>query len=123
MSPGSAPTSGSYAAALSQFDRAADQIELDPNLREVLRCPKRELTVNFPVEMDDGSITVFTGYRVQHNVTPRSGQGRHPLPPQRRPGRSSRPGHVDDVEVRRDEPALRRGQGRRDRRSAHAEPA
>ena len=69
MSPGVAPTEGPYAAALAQFDRAADQIELDPNLRQILRCPERELTVNFPVEMDDGSITVFTGYRVQHNVT------------------------------------------------------
>ena len=69
MSPGEAPISGPYAAALAQFDQAADQIDLDPNLREVLRCPKRELTVNFPVEMDDGSITCFTGYRVQHNVT------------------------------------------------------
>ena len=64
-----APKEGPYAAALAQFDQAADQIDLDPNLREVLRCPKRELTVNFPVEMDDGSITCFTGYRVQHNVT------------------------------------------------------
>ena len=64
-----APADGPYAAALAQFDRAAEQIDLDPNLRNVLRCPKRELTVNFPVEMDDGSISVFTGYRVQHNVT------------------------------------------------------
>lgn len=35
---------------------------------QILRKPKRELTVNFPVRMDDGSIRVFTGYRVQHNI-------------------------------------------------------
>ncbi|MDK2811950.1 MAG: glutamate dehydrogenase [Petrotoga sp.] len=55
--------------AVKQFDRAARIMELDRNLREVLIKPKRELTVNFPVRMDDGSIKVFTGYRVQHNVS------------------------------------------------------
>lgn len=54
--------------AVKQFDRAAHIMELDRNLREVLIKPKRELIVNFPVRMDDGSIQVFTGYRVQHNV-------------------------------------------------------
>ncbi|HOZ11864.1 MAG: Glu/Leu/Phe/Val dehydrogenase [Thermotogae bacterium] len=43
-------------------------MKLDANMREVLSQPKRELTVNFPVKMDDGSIKVFTGHRVQHNV-------------------------------------------------------
>jgi glutamate dehydrogenase (NAD(P)+) len=55
-------------SALAQYDRAADRLKLDPGLRAVLRTPKRELTVNFPVEMDDGRIRVFTGYRVQHNL-------------------------------------------------------
>jgi glutamate dehydrogenase (NAD(P)+) len=55
--------------AVKQFDRAASIMELDPNLREVLVKPKRELIVNFPVRMDDGTIKVFTGYRVQHNIT------------------------------------------------------
>jgi len=55
--------------AVKQFDRAASIMELDANLREVLIKPKRELIVNFPVRMDDGSIKVFTGYRVQHNMT------------------------------------------------------
>lgn len=54
--------------ALKQFRKAADIMDLDPNLRDVLAYPKRELTVNFPVRMDDGSIKVFTGHRVQHNV-------------------------------------------------------
>jgi len=54
--------------ALKQFNKAADVMKLDSNMREVLSHPKRELTVNFPVKMDDGSIKVFTGHRVQHNV-------------------------------------------------------
>lgn len=55
--------------AVKQFDRAASIMGLDPNLREVLVKPKRELIVNFPVRMDDGTTKVFTGYRVQHNMT------------------------------------------------------
>jgi glutamate dehydrogenase (NAD(P)+) len=58
-----------WAIAQSQFDHAAEQLDLDPGLRRVLRVPKRELTVNFPVTMDDGRVEVFTGYRVQHNVS------------------------------------------------------
>ncbi len=54
--------------ARRQFDIAADLLHLDSNLRAVLRNCKRELTVNFPVKMDDGSIRVFQGYRVQHNI-------------------------------------------------------
>jgi glutamate dehydrogenase (NAD(P)+) len=55
-------------SALEQFDRAADRLDLDQGLRAMLRAPKRELTVNFPVEMDDGRVRVFSGYRVQHNL-------------------------------------------------------
>jgi glutamate dehydrogenase (NAD(P)+) len=55
-------------SALQQFEAAADRLGLDPGLRAVLRVPQRELTVNFPVEMDDGRLRVFTGYRVQHNL-------------------------------------------------------
>jgi glutamate dehydrogenase (NAD(P)+) len=55
-------------SALAQFDEAADRLGLDPGIRAVLRVPKRELTVNFPVEMDDGRVRVFGGYRVQHNL-------------------------------------------------------
>jgi glutamate dehydrogenase (NAD(P)+) len=57
-----------WAVAQSQFDSAAEKLGLDPGLRRVLRVPKRELTVNFPVTMDDGRVEVFTGYRVQHNL-------------------------------------------------------
>ncbi|MGA3056632.1 MAG: Glu/Leu/Phe/Val dehydrogenase [Candidatus Limnocylindrales bacterium] len=55
--------------AQQQFDLAAEHLNLSPALRKVLREPKRELTVHFPVKMDDGSVEVFTGYRVQHNLS------------------------------------------------------
>ncbi len=54
--------------AQAQFYEAADIMNLDENMKEVLSQCKRELTVHFPVRMDDGSIKVFTGHRVQHNV-------------------------------------------------------
>ena len=55
-------------AALAQFDAAADHLQLQPELRAILRVPKRELTVHFPVRLEDGQTQLFTGYRVQHNV-------------------------------------------------------
>jgi glutamate dehydrogenase (NAD(P)+) len=57
-----------FAEAVAQFDLAAARLNLDPGLRKILREPKREITVHFPVRMDDGTVDVFTGYRVQHNV-------------------------------------------------------
>src|SRR5579863_1237670 len=54
--------------AQRQFDATADAIGLDDSARAVLREVKRELVVHFPVEMDDGSFQVFTGFRVQHNI-------------------------------------------------------
>jgi glutamate dehydrogenase (NAD(P)+) len=57
-----------YEIAKRQFTIAADHLGLDTGIRKVLLAPKRELTVNFPVQMDDGSVEVFTGYRVQHNL-------------------------------------------------------
>jgi glutamate dehydrogenase (NAD(P)+) len=57
-----------WTVAQQQFDLAADRLNLDLGLRRVLREPRRELTVHFPVKMDDGSVQVFTGYRVQHNL-------------------------------------------------------
>ncbi|HEV3234721.1 MAG TPA: Glu/Leu/Phe/Val dehydrogenase [Candidatus Dormibacteraeota bacterium] len=58
-----------YSIAQKQFDRAADQVELEPSIRRVLREVKRELTVHFPVQMDNGDTQMLTGYRVQHNIT------------------------------------------------------
>ena len=57
-----------FAIAQQQFDIAADKLGLDPDLREVLRHCKREIIVHFPVRMDDGTVRVFQGFRVQHNV-------------------------------------------------------
>jgi len=62
------PAESSYAVALRQFDIAADRLHLDEDYRQILRTCKRELTVNFPVRMDDGSIRVYQGYRVQHSL-------------------------------------------------------
>jgi len=49
------------------FDLAADHVDLDDEMREILRTTYRELRVQVPVGMDDGRLVVFTGYRVQHN--------------------------------------------------------
>jgi glutamate dehydrogenase (NAD(P)+) len=58
-----------YDIARRQFDLAADLLDLSPDLRGILRCPQRELTVTFPVKLDNGDTQVFTGYRVQHNLS------------------------------------------------------
>jgi len=73
VSPAARPVSSArpanpFETALEQFDRAADLLGLDPGMREVLRRPKRQLIVSVPTKMDDGSIRVFEGYRVQHNI-------------------------------------------------------
>jgi glutamate dehydrogenase/leucine dehydrogenase len=57
-----------FETAKQQVDIVADLIGLDAGVRDVLKHPKRELTVNFPVRMDDGSYRVYTGYRVQYNM-------------------------------------------------------
>jgi len=57
-----------FEIAKQQFNTAADLLEMDESMRAVLINPKRQLIVSIPVKMDDGSISVFEGYRVQHNV-------------------------------------------------------
>src|SRR5438105_13318923 len=57
-----------YAVAVAQFDEAAESLGLSQPMRAILRKPKRELIVNFPVRMDNGDVEMFTGYRVQHNL-------------------------------------------------------
>jgi len=57
-----------YASSLAALDQAAKALRLDPGVWQILRHAKRELTVHFPVRMDNGSIQVFSGYRIQHNV-------------------------------------------------------
>jgi len=58
-----------YEIALAQFLRAADLLELPEELRARLTEPRRTMTVNFPVRMDDGAVENFTAYRVQHTLT------------------------------------------------------
>jgi glutamate dehydrogenase (NAD(P)+) len=61
--------------AMKQVDIAAEKLKLEPGLCEKIKQTKRELIVHFPVKMDDGRVKVFTGYRVQHNVTRGPGKG------------------------------------------------
>ncbi len=57
-----------FEEAQRQFAAAAERLNLPQAMRAILREPKREITVRFPVRMDDGTVQVFIGYRVQHNV-------------------------------------------------------
>jgi len=63
------PDENPYDVAVAQFDDAAEYLGLSQALCEILRQPKRELTVHFPVRLDNGDVKVFTGYRVQHNIS------------------------------------------------------
>jgi len=58
-----------FRIAQIQFDMAAEYLKLDPGLRQILRTPKRIMEVSVPVKMDNGQTKVFTGFRVQHNVS------------------------------------------------------
>ncbi|MBU2611244.1 MAG: Glu/Leu/Phe/Val dehydrogenase [Chloroflexi bacterium] len=60
-------TVNEFEMAQRQFDHVAKLLNLDPQIAEVLRWPMREFTFRIPVRMDDGSLRVFTGFRVQHN--------------------------------------------------------
>ena len=58
-----------FNAMLQEFDGAARLLGLDPGIWKILTHPKRQITVSCPVQMDNGEIEVFTGYRVQYNIT------------------------------------------------------
>src|SRR6059036_1470780 len=62
-------------SALSQLDRAAKALSLDPGMHRFLQQPERTLIVALPVTMDDGRLEVFTGYRVQHSTGRGPGKG------------------------------------------------
>ena len=57
-----------WLAADARFDEAAARLKLDDGMRKVLRTSAREITVHIPVQLDDGRLEVFTGYRVQHSM-------------------------------------------------------
>jgi len=57
-----------WLAAAARFDEAATRLKLDDGMRKVLGTPAREIIVHIPVQLDDGRLEVFTGYRVQHSI-------------------------------------------------------
>jgi glutamate dehydrogenase (NAD(P)+) len=64
-----------YNDAVQQLESAAKAMNLDPNIFERLRYPKRALVVSVPIRLDDGTVKTFLGYRVQHNMTIGPGKG------------------------------------------------
>src|SRR5262247_687089 len=58
-----------FGAMLQEFDEAAKLLSLEPGIWRILTRPKRQIVVSCPVQMDNGEIEVFTGYRVQYNIT------------------------------------------------------
>ncbi|MBZ5569839.1 MAG: Glu/Leu/Phe/Val dehydrogenase, partial [Acidobacteriia bacterium] len=64
-----------WEAARARFETAAHKLNLDPGLMKVLSLPNREIIVHIPVQMDNGSLEVFTGFRVQHSVVRGPGKG------------------------------------------------
>lgn len=60
-------STNAFEMAQAQFDKVAEQLKLDPQVREMLRWPAREFHLRIPVRMDDGKIRMFQGFRVQHN--------------------------------------------------------
>ncbi|MGH9246148.1 MAG: Glu/Leu/Phe/Val family dehydrogenase [Acidimicrobiales bacterium] len=65
----------SWEAVLGRLDDAASLVGIDPSIHRMLRTPNRILEVGIPVRMDDGSVEVFTGWRVQHDSTRGPGKG------------------------------------------------
>ncbi len=68
-------TSALYRDSVQQLDEAARVMNLDQNIAERLKVPKRAMIVSVPIRCDNGSIKVFEGYRVQHNMTLGPGKG------------------------------------------------
>ena len=87
--------------AQRQFDAAADLLGLEAGTRAFLREAQRQLIVNFPVKMDDGSVRMFEGYRVQHNLARGPAKGGIRYHPGVTLRRGQGAGDVDDLEVRR----------------------
>ncbi|OAB78645.1 Glu/Leu/Phe/Val family dehydrogenase [Cochleicola gelatinilyticus] len=61
------PVKGMMDNVMEQFNSAAEQVNLHPNIRKILSITNNEIIVHFPVKMDNGDVEIFTGYRVQHN--------------------------------------------------------
>jgi len=61
--------SNPFSNAMRQLDKAADIINLDKNIHEILKSPDRVVSISIPVKMDNGDIKVFAGFRSQYNNT------------------------------------------------------
>lgn len=88
-----------YQTAQEQFDKVADAIGLEPSLKDFLRQPMREYHFTIPVKMDDGTVKVFKGFRVQHNDARGPAKGGHPFSSRGDCRYCPRPIHVDDLEM------------------------
>ena len=69
MNPQVASEDNPYQAMQARLDLAAERLGLEPNLISILRTCEREITISMPVVMDDGSVEVFEGFRVQHSTS------------------------------------------------------
>ncbi len=69
------PTKEPLATAQGQLTDSAKRLGLDPGLREMLAHPRREMTVSIPLRRDDGSLALYLGHRVQHNLSRGPGKG------------------------------------------------
>lgn len=65
--PGKKVSRGMMQNVIEQFDSAANYINLHRDIQKILKITNNEIVIHFPVKMDDGTIEIFTGYRVQHN--------------------------------------------------------
>ncbi len=101
-----------FESMMERFDRAAQLLNLNPDLYAVMRVPNRELKVYIPVRMDSGRIEVFEGFRVQHNFARGPAKGGIRYAPDVIDRRGARARGVDDLEVRGRQRPLRRRQGR-----------
>ncbi len=102
---------GPFQAVNRFFEQAADHVHLGDDMRAVLRSSYRELRVQIPLRMDDGSGQVFIGYRVQHNGArgPKGGLRYHPAADL---DEVRGPGCADDLEDRRGRRPVRRSKRR-----------
>ena len=112
-----------YRIAQQQVEQAARYLpHLQRGLIDFLKQTARIVTVDFPLETDEGSIRMFTGYRCSSQPHPRPGEGRRSVSSRRDRGRGARPGVLDDLEMCRGQRSFRRRQRRRGLRSKATDP-
>ncbi len=107
----------------SALERSCEKLGLDEGLQKVLRMPAREITVHIPVQLDDGRLEVFTGYRVQHSIARGPAKGGIRFAPDVTLDEVRALAVLDDLEMRRRQHPVRRRQGRRDLRPARSSRA